>query len=416
MNSNLAVSVVMPSLNHKQFIADSVRSVLTQDYVNLELIIVDGISRDGSQELITQLQSEFPGKLRWMSMIDSGPAEAINIALSLCEGEIIGWLNSDDLYFPEAIQRAVDHFIQHPNHQLVYGLARHIDLSGFQIGAYPTKPPSTPIDEFSNGNFICQPTVFMRKEALDLVGPLDESLKTAFDFELWMRFFKRFPGQIGLVRRLQASSRLHSACLTQMQRQTVALEGMKVLSRHLSYVPLHWFNTHLDEICDSYPLGPQKEPLFKQLESFIQASKPFLSQSDLQNLRDQLSSDYRLILSKPGLAVTVQPDGWVSRKAVVKYLWENKPATAVLLRCSAYWPVPGKMRLKVRTPGAELLTTSIEVPDEFVLRLEVPKINKSGAMIWSIETSQSFVPSNYEKGSKDIRRLSFKVLELTTEV
>jgi hypothetical protein len=168
-------------------------------------------------------------------------------------------------------------------------------------------------------------------------------------------------------------------------------------------------------MCAAYPLGPNKEPLIKQLEAFIKASKPYLAPTDLKILADQLRADYRLILSKPGLAVTVQPDGWVSREVSVKYLWEDKPASAVLLRCAATWPVEGKMRLKVRTPSGEVLTSSIEVPYEFVLRLEVPPTDKSGAMIWSIETAQSFVPSKYDKTSTDNRRLSFKVLELSTE-
>lgn len=410
------VSIVMPSLNQGYFLAESVRSVLDQSHSNIDLIVIDGISSDGTLEILANLQKDYPGKLRWISELDSGPAEAINKAISLCRGSIIGWLNSDDLYEFDAVSRAVLHFEKNLEHQLVYGLARYIDVAGLPIGTYPTKPPSTLIDEFTNGSFICQPTVFIRKEALDLVGPLDESLKTAFDFDLWLRFFKRFPGQIGIIRRIQASSRLHAACLTQRQRQTVALEGMKVLARHLNHVPLHWFNTHLDEICAAYPLGPNKQPLIKLLDAFIKASKHYLAPSDLKILVDQLRADYRLILSKPGISATVQPDGWISREMSVKYLWEGKPSSAVLLRCAATWPVEGQMNLKVRTPGGEVLTTSIEVPDEFVLRLAVPPTDKSGAMIWSIKTAQFFVPSKYDKTSTDNRRLSFKVLELSTEV
>lgn len=410
-----SISIVMPSLNQIQFVSESIESVFKNNKIQIELIIVDGLSEDGSQEFFAKLLHKYPNRIRFVSRSDSGPAQAVNTAISMANGNIIGWLNSDDLYAMDAIARVVEHFDDHPEHQLVYGLAQHIDASGFPLRRYPTKPPSTHIDEFANGSFICQPTVFMRREALELVGPLDESLKMAFDFDLWLRFFKRFPRQIGIIRKIQASSRLHPACLTQRQRQTVALEGMKVISRHLNHVPLHWFYTHLDEMCAAYPLGPNKEPLIKQLEAFIKASKPYLAPSDLKILADQLRTDYRLILTKPGLAVTVQPDGWVSREVSLKYFWEGKPASAVLLRCAATWPVEGKMRLKVRTPSGEVLTSSIEVPDEFVLRLEVPPTDKSGAMIWSIETAQSFVPSKYDKTSTDNRRLSFKVLELSIE-
>ncbi len=405
----------MPTFNQVDFLEDSIKSIFAQSYINVELVLIDGLSTDGTQCFLINSKALNSYNIRWLSLKDSGPAEAINLAISMCRGSIIGWLNSDDIYAPDAIARSVSHFEKYPYDQLVYGFARHIDAAGFPLGSYPTKPPSTHIDEFANGSFICQPTVFMRKEALDLLGPLDETLKTAFDFDLWLRFFKRFPGQIGFIRRVQASSRLHANCLTQRLRQSVALEGMQVLSRHLNKVPLHWFNTHLDEMCITYPFGPNKDPLIKQLEAFIKISKANLAPSDLKILADQLRSDYRLILSKPGLAVTVQPDGWVSREVLVKYLWEDKPASALLLKCTANWPLEGKMHLKVRTPSGELLTTSVEVPDEFVLRLEVPATDKSGAMIWSIETAQSFVPSKYDKTSTDNRRLSFKVLELSTE-
>ncbi len=410
------VSVVMPSLNQVQFIELSIRSVLEQTYSNFELIVVDGQSTDGTVELLCKLQKEFATQLQWVSQKDSGPAQALNTAITLARGEVVGWLNSDDLYASDAVVKAVTHFEKHPTHQLIYGFAQHIDSAGFPLKPYPTKPPSTIIDDFANGSFICQPSVFMKKEALDLVGPLNESLQTAFDFELWLRFFKRFPGQIGLVRRVQAFSRLHAACLTQRQRQTVALEGMQVLAAHLNKAPLHWFYTHLDEMCEAYPFGPNALSLIKQLEVFIKGAKPFLAAQDLKVLSDTLRTDYRLVLSKPGLMATVQPDGWVSRQFAVKYRWEAKPATAILVRCAATWPVPGKMRLKVRTPNGDMQISVLEVPDDFVLRLEVPVSDKPGQMMWTVETAQTFVPAKHDKSSKDNRKLSFRVLELKPEV
>lgn len=409
------VSVVMPTLNQVQFIELSVRSVLEQNYANKELIVVDGQSSDGTVELLCKLQNEFGSQLRWISQKDSGPAQALNTAISLAQGDLIGWLNSDDLYASDALGKAVSYFEKNSSHQLIYGFAKHINSAGFPLKAYPTKPPSSHIDEFADGSFICQPSVFMKKEALHLVGPFNESLQTAFDFELWLRFFKRFPGQIGLVRRVQAFSRLHAACLTQRQRQTVALEGMQVLAEHLKIVPLHWFYTHLDEMCDSYPFGPNSHSLIKQLETFIKGAKPFLVAQDLKVLSDYLRSDYRLILSKPGLMATVQPDGWVSRQVSVKYRWEEKPAAAILVRCAAPWPVSGKMRLKVRTSNGDVQSSVIDVPEDFVLRLEVPATEKHGQMMWTIETAQTFVPAKHDKSSIDKRRLSFRVLELKLE-
>jgi glycosyltransferase involved in cell wall biosynthesis len=192
------VSVVMPSLNQVQFLEEAVRSVLEQDYPHIELVVADGMSTDGSLELLGQLQAEFGERLRWISQKDSGAAQAVNRAVALAQGEIVGWLNSDDVYAPEALSRAVAFFNTHPAHQMVYGEGQHINAAGESLGKYPTKPPSTPLDAFADGSFICQPTVFMRRGALALVGPLDESLHLAFDYELWLRFFNFFDFTFGL--------------------------------------------------------------------------------------------------------------------------------------------------------------------------------------------------------------------------
>jgi glycosyltransferase involved in cell wall biosynthesis len=162
------VSVVMPTLNQVQFIEIAVRNILEQAYASIELIVVDGQSSDGTVELLCKLQKEFATQLQWVSQKDSVPAQALNTAIALAHGEVIGWLNSDDLYASDAVAKAVTHFEKHPTHQLIYGFAQHIDSAGFPLKAYPTKPPSTNIDEFANGSFICQPSVLMRKEALEL--------------------------------------------------------------------------------------------------------------------------------------------------------------------------------------------------------------------------------------------------------
>ena len=409
------VSVVMPSLNQVQFLEIAVRSVLAQDYERLELVVADGLSTDGSQALLVRLQREFGERLRWVSQQDDGPAQAINAALALAQGELIGWLNSDDMYAQGAVARAVDQFAHNPEQQLVYGLAQHMDAAGRSLGAYPTRPPSAGLEGFAQGSFICQPTVFMRRDALARVGALDESLRTAFDLELWLRFFRLYPQQIGLVPELQAFSRLHPACLTQRERRLVAAEGMKVLARHLGSAPVHWFWTHVDELCASYPLMPDGSPLLGQLELFVKEVKSYLEVSALQALAAQLRADARLSLAKPGLFATVQPDGWVSKRVDVKYRWQDHPASAVVMRCAPAWPDPCKLRLRVRLPGGQVQTLVIEGPDEFVLKFEVPPMDRSGCTVWTVETSQSFVPARHEAGSSDKRSLSFKVLTLEAQ-
>lgn len=415
INALPLVSVVMPSLNQAQFLEAAVRSVLEQDYPHVELIVADGMSTDGSLELLMQLQAEYGERLRWSSQQDGGAAEALNSAIAQAQGEVVGWLNSDDMYTQGAVSRAMAHFAKHPSHQMVYGQGQHINAAGAVLGNYTTKPPSTPLDAFTDGSFICQPTVFMRREALTQVGELDASIKTAFDFDLFVRCFKRYPRQIGLVRRVQAFSRLHGACMTQRLRRQVALDGMRVVAKELGTVPEHWFWTHVDEICATYPLGPDALPLVKQLEAFLKECRAYFKPDVLKAMVERLKGDWRLRLATPELYATVQPDAWANKQLTIKYRWEGKPAAAVLVRCNAPWPVAGKLRLKVHTPSGKVQRSVLDVPDDFVLRFEVPETERSGSMMWTVETTQGFVPAKHDKTLTDKRKLAFQVLELLTE-
>jgi glycosyltransferase involved in cell wall biosynthesis len=409
-------SVVMPTLNQSAFLETAVRSVLEQDYPNVELIVADGLSSDGTLELLMKLQREYGKRLRWVSQQDTGPAQAINTALGLAQGDIIGWLNSDDMYTQGAVRRAVHFFKRQKSAQLVYGLAEHIDARGSFLGRYPTKSPSTPVPQFTDGCFICQPTVFMRRSALEEVGFLDESIKTAFDFELWLRFFKRYPKQIGIVRQVQAYSRLHAACLTQKERRQVALDAMAVLARHFKEVPLHWIWTHVDELCEQYPFGFDKRPLLQQIETFIGEAKPYLTANQLKTLVGELRSDRRLAVAKAGLIATIQQDGWVSKSVLIKCQWNAKAPKAILVRCNAPWPAAGKLHLKITLPSGVIQLSRIDAPDDFILQLVMPESEKGGCMIWTIETRNGFVPAKYVHKSTDRRKLAFQILELVPEI
>jgi len=218
-----------------------------------------------------------------------------------------------------------------------------------------------------------------------------------------------------MVRRVQAFSRLHAACMTQRLRRQVALDGMRVAAKELGTVPEHWFWTHVDEMCASYPLGPDALPLVKQLEAFLKEARAYLKPELLKGLIERLKIDSRFILAKPDLYASVQPDGWAPKQLAVKYRWQGKPATAVLVRCNALWPVAGKLRLKVHTPNAKVQRIVLDVPDDFMLRFEVPETKQSGCMMWTVEAAQGFVPAKHDKASTDKRKLAFQVLELSTE-
>lgn len=247
MNVEPLVSVVMPSFNQGTYIELAIQSVLSQGYSHVELIVADGGSTDNTVAILQRYQTR-DRRLRWFSRKDRGPAHAVNDAITAARGTTIGWLNSDDLYLPGALERTQRAFAGNPSWLMCYGRAQHIDASGGGLGDYPTLTPSVPVTSFAKGCFICQPTMFFRRSAFVLLGKLDETLKTSFDFDYWMRAFTSFQDRIGFVDAVQAYSRLHDNCITMRMRRTVALEGMQVLAGHLGAAPKEWLLTYLEEI------------------------------------------------------------------------------------------------------------------------------------------------------------------------
>lgn len=284
------ISIVMPSFNQAEFIEAAIASVLNQDYSRLELIVADGGSTDGTVEILQRIQAR-NNRLLWVSEPDTGPANAINKALACTRGTLIGWLNSDDLYTPGAVARAVTALTGPENYALVYGHGMHIEALGNELNRYPTLPPDTPYNRFTNGCFICQPTVFFTRAAHHLLGPLDESIKTAFDFEYWLRAFKAFAGRIGFVDEVQACSRLHDSCITLNMRYWVAIDGLQVLHRHMGTAPGHWLLTYFTELIECGGVLPKGETMPEHTHKTLQAASVYLSKTELGNIKQTLQDD-----------------------------------------------------------------------------------------------------------------------------
>lgn len=289
----MLVSIVMPCRNGARFIEASIESVLTQDYPQIDLVVADGGSTDGTLDILEKFRAR-DGRLRFVSQPDSGPAEAINRALARTRGTVVGWLNADDLFAPGAIRRAVQALTVNPAWLLVYGQGQHIDAAGQVLGSYPTRPPATPVEAFANGCFLCQPTAFFKRTLNLLLGPLDENLKTAFDFDYWLRAFRRFPGRIGFLDEVQAQSRLHVDCITRSQRRLVAIEGMQVIARHLGQAPEHWVLTYLEELLAQRVIASGVYDLRQHMGQVVPAVAATMTPAALESLRNRISADARL--------------------------------------------------------------------------------------------------------------------------
>jgi glycosyltransferase involved in cell wall biosynthesis len=202
--SSPLVSIVTPSFNQAYFLEETILSVLGQSYPNLEYIIVDGGSTDGSLEIIQRYAARLAW---WVSEKDRGQTDAINKGFARARGQILAWLNSDDTYRPGAVAEAVAYLQTHPEAGMVYGDADLMDERGNVIGRFPAR--QTDYRRLRNGYVhIPQQSAFFRADLWKQVGPLDPSFYFAMDYDLWVRLAKLAP--LHYHPRLWASFRLHS--------------------------------------------------------------------------------------------------------------------------------------------------------------------------------------------------------------
>ena len=403
------VSVLMPSLNQSQFIEAAVRSAFQPDFRQLELIVADGGSSDGTLAVLERLALEFAPRLRWVSLPDRGPADAVNRALSLAHAAIVGWLNADDLYAPGAIAAAVQRLSADPTLVMIYGEAQHIDAEGHHLGRYPTLSPAAGIDAFQSSCFICQPTVLLRREALEQLGGLDDSCAVAFDFDLWIRLFARFPSRIGFIDRLQAFSRTHGQTLTARQRRRVAFEAVRVLAKHLGHAQPHWILTYLDETIRGYPTYDQNQDLRAHAMNMFEDVATHLNQEGRSQLLERIEHDKRLTCVSAGVHADFFADGWAGKSLALR-LRCNAPGDSVLVvRGDNRAPVSRHLRLDVTTSDGTSMSVAVKRRQTF--QFEVPfHVHSTGQLLFArVECAPTFVPMHVERDSVDTRTLAYKV-------
>ncbi|MBI5298098.1 MAG: glycosyltransferase [Chloroflexi bacterium] len=216
------VSIITPSYNQASYLEQTMRSVLGQEYADIEYIVIDGASTDGSVDIIKKYADRLA---YWVSEKDRGQAEAINKGFARAHGEIVAWLNSDDYYLPGAVAAAVKAFDEHPEAVLVYADMLAVDEHGQTTNEL--KYPQLALEDLLCFQIIGQPAVFLRRSALEKTGGLDSTFHFLLDHLLWIRIAQR--GKLVHVNQTWAAARYHAEAKNRAKAAEFGREAFRIL-------------------------------------------------------------------------------------------------------------------------------------------------------------------------------------------
>jgi glycosyltransferase involved in cell wall biosynthesis len=220
------LSIITPSFNQAQFLEATLCSVLDQGYPDLEYIVVDGGSTDGSVEIIQR----YAGRLAyWVSEKDRGQSDAINKGLARASGEVVAWLNSDDTYLSGALAAQVGYLCAHAEVDVVYGDCVYTDAEGKPLQTAYGRPFS--LTELLRFTIPYQPTLFMRRSVMTRAGMLDPAYHYSMDSEYWLRLHAS-GARFAYNPKLIATYRLHGASKTVSGIQRMQADWERLIEQY----------------------------------------------------------------------------------------------------------------------------------------------------------------------------------------
>lgn len=220
------VSIITPCLDRAGYIRDVVTSVASQTYGNIEHIIVDGGSTDGTQEILRDLEHRY--RFVWISESDTGMYDAINKGLARSKGTILAYLNTDDLYLPWTVEVAVERFHEATTAGLVFGdmMILEEETGGVALSLSGSLDTGT----LARSGFLPQPTVFFRRSLFEQIGPFDEALSFVADCDYWLRAVSVSPAS--KIDEVLAIQRDHPGALRMLQSDALKDELRRVRARY----------------------------------------------------------------------------------------------------------------------------------------------------------------------------------------
>ncbi len=221
MNSNEPrVSIITPTYNRADFLLKNIKTIISQSYKNFEHIVIDGGSIDNTLCMLKEYKSKYD--LKYVSRRDKGMYYAINDGIKMATGDIIAYLNSDDLYFPWTLERAVQEFIKDDSLDMIYGDSMVLDMStGIRyLNLYASHYKFwLPL-----GGVLCQPTVFLRRRVFEKIGYFDTDYKYLADCEYWNRLNSLRNSKIKKIDEFMAIECNHERTLREVNKDSIALE------------------------------------------------------------------------------------------------------------------------------------------------------------------------------------------------
>lgn len=390
------VSIVTPSYNQGKFIEETIKSVLGQDYPNIEYIVIDGGSSD---ETVSILQ-RYDAQIRWYSEKDNGQADAVNKGIRLAKGKIIGWLNSDDTYLPNAVSKVVTYLKSHPDTDLVYGEGYYTDIEGKVTNRYFTEKYS--FSRLAEHCIICQPTAFFTKAIVQESGMLDVDHQLSMDYELWMRIAKK--GKISYIPEYLATSRMYEDNKTLSRREEVYQETCNAVKKHYGYVPISWIDGYTDYVCKG---SRGVSFCIKNITLFLKYNidnMQYCKREFPKILKNRLLIFRKIIAKKEQNNFKGKyEDNWLSTE-YKKIIEDIELYDKIIITINNQWPLKKQLKLKVFLNGK--LKKSITLNGNGMIDIEI-NIGKgdNGNSELVIRASKTFCPAVLN-GSSDNRQLS----------